>query len=81
LRGQAGDNLAAELLDNHLVDYVVMMSVDSSSDARQRAIRAGAVLFVDECHDTSRLGRTLLELEISAAPVQVLPLLECATLI
>ncbi|PZS03602.1 MAG: hypothetical protein DLM69_02820 [Candidatus Chloroheliales bacterium] len=80
LPGQAGDNLAAELLDSHLVDYVVIMSVDSSNAARQRAMHAGAVLFVDKCRDTSRLGQTLLELEASAAPVQIQPLLRYATL-
>ncbi len=81
LPGQDGEKLAAELLDSHLVDYVVMMSVDSSSAARLRASRAGAALFVDKCHDTSRLGRELQALKASASLGPTLKRWEAVTLI
>ncbi len=80
LPGQDGDLLAAELLASHLVDYVVMMSLDSSSAARLRASRAGATLFVDKCRDTSRLGRELLALK-PILPRLLLPRREVVTLI
>lgn len=80
LPGQPGDNLAAELLDRHLVDYVVIMSFDSSSTSRQRASHAGATLFVDKCRDTSWLGSQLLALEARAICVRILPRLEGAIL-
>ena len=80
LPGQDGDKLAAELLASHLVGYVVMMSLDSSSAARLRARRAGAALFVDKCGDTSKLGRALLALK-PLLPRPCLPLREAVTLI
>lgn len=81
LPGQDGDKLTAELLTSQLVDYVVVMSVDSSRAARQRARRAGAVLFIDMCQNTSSLGRKLRQLPASITPRLIPRLHEGATLI